>query len=162
NVLRSFVHSDAVTGEFMRLLLASLYDHAFKDAGVYAMRSECVPQQTYLALHCSPPAMSGHDHPAHGTFELYAFGRWLMTDSGFYVYDSIPQEREWHRQTRVHQTLTLDNADAAIDGRHFLWHTQKDCVIACVENPSYPGLVHRRTIWFVDRTAFVSLDEAMG
>jgi heparan-sulfate lyase len=142
--------------------LPAQLDYAFKDAGMYAMRSDWGPQQIYFALHCSPPAISGHDHPDNGTFELCAFGRWLMTDSGFYVYDADPRERAWHRQTRVHQTLTLNNADAGVDGRHLLWHAQKEYVVASVENASYPGLLHRRTIWFVDRSLFVLVDEAIG
>ena len=60
--------------------------YAFESAGVYVMRSQWGPEGTYLALHCAPPALSGHDQPDNGTFELYAYGRWLMTDSGFYTY----------------------------------------------------------------------------
>ena len=31
-----------------------------------------------------------------------------------------------------------------------------------VENPSYEGLTHRRTVWFIDRRFFVIADEAFG
>lgn len=31
-----------------------------------------------------------------------------------------------------------------------------------VGNPSYEGLTHRRTVWFVDRQFFVIADEASG
>ena len=43
-------------------------------------------EQIYFALHGPPPGISGHDQPDNGTFELCAFGRWLMPDTGFYTY----------------------------------------------------------------------------
>jgi heparan-sulfate lyase len=85
------------------------------------MRSQWEKAPTGLA--CPPPGISGHDQPDNGTFELYAYGRWLMTDSGFYTYGHDKAARAWHRQTRVHQTLTLDNKDSKTDGRLRLWHS---------------------------------------
>ena len=136
--------------------------YAFRDAGMYALRNDWGPDQVYLALHCSPPAISGHDQPDNGTFELYAYGRWLMTDSGYYTYGHDPEGRTWHRQTRVHQTLTLDGADTKVDGKSLLWYTSPGLTTVAVENASYEGLTHRRTVWFVDGRFFVLLDEAIG
>jgi hypothetical protein len=135
---------------------------AFSEAGMYVFRNDWGPEAIHMGLHCSPPAISGHDHPDNSTFELYAYGRWLMPDSGFYVYGHDPEARAWHRQTRVHQTMTLDGADSAVDGRHLLWHTDDDLDAVVVENPSYAGLTHRRSVWFVDRRFLVLLDEAIG
>ena len=136
--------------------------YAFESAGAYVMRSQWSPEGAYLALHCPPPGISGHDQPDNGTFELYAYGRWLLTDSGFYTYGHDHEARAWHRQTRVHQTLTLDNKDSKTDGRLRLWQSSPELDALVVENPSYPGLVHRRTVWFVDRKFYVFLDEALG
>ncbi|MBN2127942.1 MAG: heparinase II/III-family protein, partial [Sedimentisphaerales bacterium] len=136
--------------------------YAFTEAGMYVMRDRWGPEQIYFALHCSPKGISGHDQPDNGTFELCAFGRWLMPDSGFYTYGHDPAGRRWHRQTRVHQTLTLDGKDSQIAGRHLGWRETPEYLVATVENDSYPGLVHRRTVWFVDRRFFVLLDEAIG
>jgi len=136
--------------------------YAFPQAGMYALRSGWGPDAVYFALHCSPKGISGHDQPDNGTFELYAYGRWLMPDTGFYTYGHDAQARAWHRQTRVHQTLTLDDKDTDIAGKHLLWKTSEDLDTVVVENPSYPDLTHRRTVWFVDRTFFVLLDEAIG
>lgn len=137
--------------------------YAFAKAGTYVLRDQWGPEQIYFALHCPPPGISGHDQPDNGTFELCAFGRWLMPDTGFYTYGHDPQARTWHRQTRVHQTLTLDGRNARIDGRQLLWKLLDDSSAALVvENASYPGLVHRRTVWFVDGKFFVMLDEAIG
>lgn len=136
--------------------------YAFESAGVYCLRSQWGPDGVYLALHCAPPALSGHDQPDNGTFELYAYGRWLLTDTGFYTYGHDSKARAWHRQTRVHQTLTLDGKDAKVDGRLRLWSLSPRLDALVVENPSYGGLVHRRTVWFVDKKFYVFLDEAIG
>ncbi|MCP4639187.1 MAG: hypothetical protein GY851_02070, partial [bacterium] len=136
--------------------------YAFRDAGMYAMRDAWGPEQIYFALHCSPPALTGHDQPDNGTFELYAYGRWLMNDSGYYTYGHDPKARAWHRQTRVHQTLTLDGKDTKVAGKPLLWHTAPGFAALVVENASYEGLTHRRTVWFVDKRFFVLLDEAIG
>jgi len=136
--------------------------YAFLDAGMYALRDAWGPEQIYFALHCSPPAISSHDQPDNGTFELYAYGRWLMADSGYYTYGHDKEARTWHRQTRVHQTLTLDGKDTKVAGKALLWYTTPDLATVAVENASYPGLTHRRTVWFVNKRFFVLLDEAIG
>ena len=136
---------------------------AFKKAGIYVMRNSWEPDQVFMSLHCSPPAISSHDQPDNGTFELCAYGRWLMPDTGFYTYGHDAEGRAWHRQTRGHQTLTLDGKDGFDDGRHLLWVSEgSDSDVLAVENGAYEGLVHRRTVWFVDRRFFVLLDEAIG
>lgn len=135
---------------------------AFPEAGMYAFRSGWDPNAVYLALHCSPPAISGHDQPDNGTFELYAYGRWLMPDTGYFTYGHDAAARDWHRQTAVHQALTLDGKNAEVNGRHRLWRSDENCDTLVVENESYPGVVHRRTVWFVDHAFFVFLDEAIG
>ncbi|MDE5622668.1 MAG: heparinase II/III-family protein, partial [Alistipes sp.] len=42
------------------------------------------------------------------------------------------------------------------------WSTAPGLTTLAVENPSYEGLTHRRTVWFVDDRFFVILDEAEG
>jgi len=135
---------------------------AFRDAGTCVFRSDWGLDHVYFALHCPPRGISGHDQPDNGTFELWAYGRWLMTDSGFYTYGHDRTARAWHRQTRVHQTLTLDHKDSQIDGRLALWHVSPELDAAVVENAAYKNLLHRRTVWFVDKKLFVILDEAIG
>jgi heparan-sulfate lyase len=85
-----------------------------------------------------------------------------MPDTGFYTYGHDAKARNWHRQTSVHQTLTLDGKDARIDGRQLLRKSVPGLDVVAVENPSYPGLIHRRTVWFVQRKFFLILDEAIG
>lgn len=152
----------AARAHLKRDALPQQTSHAFKHAGMYVMRSEWGPRQLYFALHCSPPAISGHDQPDNGTFELCAFGRWLMNDSGYYTYGHDPKGRAWHRQTRVHQTLTLDGKDTKVAGTLRFWQSSDDFDALVVENASYKGLVHRRSVWFPERRFIVLLDEALG
>jgi len=136
---------------------------AFPEAGMYVLRDAWGPDQIYLALHCSPPGCSEwHDQPDNGTFELYAFGRWLMPDTGYYTYGHDPEGRAWHRRTRVHQALTLNGADSEIAARQLLWRPGGNCDALTVETRLGRGVAHRRTVWFVDRRFFVFLDEAVG
>ncbi len=138
---------------------------AFPDAGFYAMRNNWTPDQVYMALHCSPPSINPwHDSPDNGTFELYAYGRWLMPDSGFYTYGGDKVARAWHRQTRVHPTMTLNGKDTNVAGRQLLWRSNEDQDVVLVENQSYQVFLHRRTVWFANKKTsmpfFVILDEA--
>ena len=152
----------AARAKLDRANLPEQKSYAFSEAGMYVLRNDWGPDQIHFGLHCSPRAISGHDQPDNGTFELYAYGRWLMPDTGFYTYGHDPQGRVWHRQTRVHQTLTLDGKDSTEASKQLLWHTSEEFDAVAVENQSYPDLLHRRTVWFVDKSFFVLLDEAIG
>lgn len=146
-----------------RSVLPGQTSYAFHDAGMFVMRSDWGPENIYFALHSAPPPLNRfHDQPDNGTFELFAFGRWLVTDSGYYIYGDEHEDRRWHRQTSVHQTLTLDRQDSKTDGRLLLWHTSPEFDAAVVENQSYEGLLHRRSVWFVEKEFFLILDEAIG
>jgi heparan-sulfate lyase len=148
-------------GDLSALAMGS---RVFPESGLYFLRSGWRRESVFLALHCSPPAISGHDQPDNGTFELYALGRWLMPDSGAYAYPDTPlaSERAWFRRTAVHQTLTLDGRDSANKPRHLLWAGRPNLECVAFENESYPGLTHRRTVFFVEGRFFVLLDEAIG
>jgi len=152
----------AARAKLDRANLPEQKSYSFSEAGMYILRNDWGPDQIHLGLHCSPRAISGHDQPDNGTFELYAYGRWLMPDTGFYTYGYDAQGRAWHRQTQVHQTLTLDGKDSKEEAKELIWHTSDDFDALAVENQSYPDLLHRRTVWFVDKSFFVLLDEAIG
>lgn len=140
---------------------------AFVSGGVYTLRNGWTPEQVYMAVHCTPPSLNPwHDQPDNGTFELYAYGRWLMPDSGFYTYGHDADARAWHRQTRVHPTLTINGKDTIVSGQHRYWTSTEDADILCVENYSYDMFIHRRTFWFSGKKSnqpfFVIADEAIG
>ena len=134
---------------------------AYKESGLYSMRSGWNIDDICLVLKCGPDG-GGHSHPDNGTFELYAGGRHLMPDAGCYIYSGDPENRDWFRQTKVHQTLTLDGKNSAYAPKLLLWKPGENLDILVVENASYPELTHRRAVFFVDKEYFVIVDEAYG
>ena len=135
--------------------------YALKQSGFYSMRSGWDDDAIGLVLKCGPDG-GWHCQPDNGTFELWAYGRRLMPDSGTYVYSGDDAGRAWFRQTRVHQTLTLDGRDIAYAPRLRLWKPGEELDTLVVENTSYEGFVHRRAVLFVRKAFFVLIDEALG
>ncbi|HEV7347113.1 alginate lyase family protein [Telluribacter sp.] len=135
--------------------------YVYPYSGLYSLRSSWNSDAICLVLKCGPDG-GGHSQPDNGTFELYAGGRHLMPDAGSYIYSGDPEGRRWFRQTKVHQTLTLNGANSAYSPQLLLWNPGKDTDVLVVENKSYPDLVHRRAVLFVDKKYFVIIDEAIG
>ena len=135
--------------------------YALKESGLYSMRSGWNKDAICLVLKCGPNG-GGHCQPDNGTFDLYAGGRNLMPDAGSYIYSGDPENRAWFRQTKVHQTLTLNGENAAYAPRLLLWKPGDSEDILVVENQSYDDLRHRRAVFFVDKRFFVIVDEAIG
>ena len=134
---------------------------AYPVSGFYSMRSGWDKDAICLVLKCGPDG-GGHCQPDNGTFELYAGGRNLMPDAGSYIYSGDPVNRNWFRQTKVHQTLTLNGENSKYAPKLLLWKPGKDLDILVVENGSYQNLTHRRALFFVDKKYFVIVDEATG
>lgn len=134
---------------------------ALEKSGFYSMRSGWDKNDICLVLKCGPDG-GFHCQPDNGTFELYAGGRHLMPDAGSYIYSGDPENRAWFRQTKVHQTLTLNGANTAYAPKLLLWKPGKDMDVLVVENTSYLNLTHRRAMFFVDKKFFVIVDEAFG
>ena len=130
-------------------------------SGFYSFRSGWDSTAICLVLKCGPDG-GGHCQPDNGTFELYAGGRNLMPDAGSYIYSGDPEGRAWFRQTKVHQTLTLNGGNSAYAPKNLLWKTGEKLDVLVVENASYPDLTHRRAVFFVDKKFFVIVDEARG
>jgi heparan-sulfate lyase len=134
---------------------------ALPESGLYSMRSGWDKDDVCLVLKCGPDG-GGHCQPDNGTFELYAGGRHLMPDAGSYIYSGDPENRAWFRQTKVHQTLTLNGENSAYAPRLLLWEPGNDLDVLVVENKSYNNLTHRRAVLFVEKKFFVIVDEALG
>ena len=135
--------------------------YALPYSGLYSMRSGWDRNAISLVLKCGPDG-GGHCQPDNGTFELYAGGRGLMPDAGSYIYSGDPENRAWFRQTKVHQTLTLNGVNTAYAPKLLLWKPGKNLDILVVENAGYKDLTHRRAMFFVDKKYFVIVDEAYG
>jgi heparan-sulfate lyase len=134
---------------------------ALPTSGFYSMRSDWSTNATCLVLRCGPGGY-WHSQPDNGTFEIFAGGRRLTPDSGTYIYSGDERGRRRFRQTRLHQTLTLDGRDAAQKARLLLWKPGDERDTLVVENDSYRGCRHRRALFFVRKQYFVLVDEALG
>lgn len=130
-------------------------------SGLYSMRSSWDFSAICLVLKCGPDG-GGHCQPDNGTFALYAGGRNLMPDAGSFIYSGNPEGRSWFRQTKIHQTLTLNGANSKYDQKLVKWQPGDDLDILIVENKSYDKLTHRRSVLFVDKKYFVIVDDAIG
>lgn len=143
----------------------SYLSRAFKTSGFYVLRNGWDKESTMMVVKAGPPAF-WHNQPDNGTFELYINGWNFFPDSGSYLYageGEVMKLRNWFRQTRVHNTLTLDNRNLEnTDSKCLIFDTRGKTDIFAYENPSYKGLDHRRSIFFVDRKFFVIADEATG
>jgi heparan-sulfate lyase len=134
---------------------------ALPQSGLYSMKSGWDKNAISLVLKCGPDG-GGHCQPDNGTFELYAGGRNLMPDAGSYIYSGDPEGRSWFRQTKVHQTLTLNGENSIYAPKLLLWQPSENLDILVVENQSYENLAHRRSVFFIDKKYFVIVDEAIG
>jgi heparan-sulfate lyase len=135
--------------------------YALPQSGLYSMKSGWDKNAISLVLKCGPDG-GGHCQPDNGTFELYAGGRNLMPDAGSYIYSGDPEGRRWFRQTKVHQTLTLNGQNSKYAPKLLLWQPGTETDILVVENQSYENLKHRRSLFFVEKKYFVIVDEAIG
>ena len=134
---------------------------AFPQSGLYSMRSSWDPSAISLVLKCGPNG-GGHSQPDNGTFELYAGGRSITPDSGSFIYSGDPEGRAWFRQSKVHQTLTLNGENIAYAPKLLLWQPGQKHDILVVENQNYEGMAHRRAVIFYDKSFFILVDEALG
>jgi len=143
----------------------SYLSHALTTAGFYTFRNGWGNNATVMVLKASPPG-EFHAQPDNGTFELWVKGRDFTPDAGVYVYSgdsAINKLRESYRETRVHQTLTLDNQNMVITNAKLnKWETGKDLDILTYTNPSYKDMDHKRSVLFIDQKYFVIVDQAIG
>ena len=138
---------------------------AFKESGFFVFRNSWGMDATQMVVKAGPKAF-WHCQPDNGTFELWFNGKKLFADSGSYVYagnGEVMEWRNWFRQTRVHNTLTLGGKDLeTTDSKTLLWQPEGNVQMLVTENQSYKKLKHRRSVFFVDGKYFVIVDEAVG
>ena len=138
---------------------------AFKDSGFYVLRNGWDKNATVTIVKAGPPAF-WHNQPDNGTFEYWHRGRNFFPDSGSYVYggdSTVLAQRDWFRQTRVHNTLTLDNRNLEkTESKLLLWKTKGQQTLCVTENPSYEGLTHRRAMFFMEDGVLVIADQTFG
>lgn len=137
----------------------------FLKSGFFTFRNSWGTDATQMVVKAGPKAF-WHCQPDNGTFELWFNGKNLFQDSGSYVYageGEVMAERNWHRQTSVHNTVTLNDKDLeTTESVTKLWQPEGKIQTLVTENPSYKNLKHRRSIFFVDNSYFVIVDELVG
>lgn len=137
----------------------------FLDGGFFVFRNGWDKATTQMVLKAGPEA-EWHNQPDNGTFELWMNNRNYFIDSGSFMYggdEEVLRQRAWFKQTRVHNTLTLNNANIEeTNSKTLLWDVSPELDVLVTENQSYKELKHRRSVFFVDQKFFIILDEAMG
>lgn len=137
----------------------------FLTSGFFVFRNSWKADATQMVVKAGPKAF-WHCQPDNGTFELWFNGKNLFPDSGSYVYageGEVMAERNWHRQTAVHNTVTLNNRNLeTTESVTRLWQPEGDVQTLVTENPGYKNFNHRRSVFFVDNTYFVLVDEVTG
>ena len=137
----------------------------FKDSGFFVFRNGWDADATQMVVKAGPKG-EWHCQPDNGTFELWYKGERLFPDSGSYVYAGdaeVMAWRDWFRRTSSHNTLTLDDQNLTFtQSRTLLWDPSAATPVLVTENPSYDGLTHRRSVFFVRKSFFVIVDEAFG
>ncbi len=153
--------TDGAEGE-----LPSYLSKGFKDSGFFVFRNGWGSDALQMDVKAGP-AGEWHAQPDFGTFELWYNGKCLFQDSGSYVYEGKDPEimawRKWFRATAHHNTLTMDGKDVdKVDSETLLWQPEGNVQTLVTEHPSYNGLIHRRSVFFVNGEYFVIVDEASG
>ncbi|CAA9195862.1 Heparin-sulfate lyase [Flavobacterium bizetiae] len=159
NGLIKYFATDGVDGKLPNL------SNALPNGGFYTFRNGWNDKSTVMILKAGPPA-EFHAQPDNGTFELWVNGRNFMPDTGCYLYSGdaeVTKMRNWFRQTRVHNTLTLNNENMIITkAQQNKWKTAKNLDILTYTNPSYTDLEHQRSILFINEKYFLIIDKAIG
>lgn len=182
-LLTSFIHSqmtldqqaklNAVPDHYERLLAALAMSEGttepqprqascqFPGSGYTVMRSGWEPQQArYLYLDLTPQAM-GHAHNDAGHFDLYAYGKPLLADTGDYFLG-------WGYRAALHNTIEIDGRDQARGPKALMmpheWLSTAAFDFADVAHGAYEGLgvTHRRKLLFVKPDYFVLCDLLTG
>jgi len=138
---------------------------AMKTSGFYSLRSSWDKDATAM-VYKGGPAGEWHCQLDNGTFNVMVKGRNFFPDAGSYSYggdDEVMKMRNWFRQTKVHNTLTLNDKNLEkADTKCLLWKSDENIDMMVTENPSYRNLSHRRSVFFVDKKFYVIVDEAVG
>lgn len=139
--------------------------HGATASGFFTFRTGWDTGANVMVVKAGPKG-EWHCQPDNGTFELWFNGRNLFPDSGSYVYagdEEVMKLRNWFRRTKSHNTLTLDGKTLeTTESVTLLWQPEGEVQTLVTENPSYQNLKHRRTVFFVDGTYYVIVDEAVG
>ena len=139
----------------------------YPQTGFYTFRSGWSSDDIIMPVKATERGM-WHAQPDFGTFELWAYGKILMPDSGAYTYsgdEEIEKERAYFKETARHNALTLDNRNYDDPQPQVIaWNPDAENGVQtlAVQHEAYKGLTRRRSISFVHEKFFVIVDEVSG
>jgi hypothetical protein len=157
-----------------------LASRAFPEGGYFVMRDGAGEQGLYLAFDCGPfgyEAVPIHGHADALSFDLYAYGRSLVTDCGVYSYHLGEDWRRYFRGTSAHNTVVVDEKDQSIllgAGRVYRmaratlhqWESNAQFDFVDGSHDGYCRLadpvIHRRKIFFLKPEYWVVVDLLTG
>ena len=86
------------------------HGHVFRDVGVAYIHSAIdEPQRNVLfEFRSSPYAGFNHAHADQNSFNITAFGEYLIVDSGYYTSFGDEHHSGWTVQTKAHNTILVD------------------------------------------------------
>lgn len=157
---------------------------AFPDGGFYVMRAGDDPLATggpaVMLIDAGEAGMNGiggHGHNDVLSFDLWAAGAPLLSDSGTYTYTADPALRQQLRATAAHNTVRVDGLEVARLGQgSWLWRIENDALptvhrwdatpkrdVLDAEHAGYAriGVTHRRTICFDKRRRLWLIRDAL-
>jgi hypothetical protein len=133
----------------------------YPGSGYYVMRSSWEPREArYLYLDLTPQAQ-GHAHNDAGHFDLYAYGKPLLADTGDYFLG-------WGYRAALHNTIEVDGKDQARGPAAPMlpheWLTTTGFDLADVAHEAYGAqqIKHRRQMIFLKPDYFVLCDLLTG
>jgi len=153
---------------------------ALDESGYYIMRNNWMRDSNYLCFDCGEIAVglfqdstpsAAHGHADILSFELSAFGRPMIIDPGFYTYHGDERLHYYFRQTKAHNTITIDGQSQAQEAGKLSWShapdhypkkwiSNKDFDFVEGSHDGYKRLadpvIHRRAILFKKEGATLS------
>jgi hypothetical protein len=157
-----------------------LASRAFPQGGYFVMRAGTGKAGLYLAFDCGPFGYEAgpiHGHADALSFDLYAYGRSLITDCGVYSYHLGDDWRNYFRGTRAHNTIVVDGQDQSTllgSGRVYRmaqatlhkWTSGTHCDFVDGSHDGYCRLAepvtHRRKVFFVKPEYWIVIDLLTG
>lgn len=139
---------------------------AYDKSGYYMLRNGWTADATMMILKNNyNPKNEWHCQPDNGTFGLYRKGRNFFPDAGTYSYNT-GADRTKFASTVNHNTMTImsktigsSEIGGAMEGKMLLCESRGNTDILVTENKQADAVTHRRTVFFVNRTFFVLVDE---
>jgi hypothetical protein len=146
----------------------------FPAVGWSAMHSALADRlRTSVFFKSSPFGSVNHSHADQNSFVLYAKGVVLAMDSGVYDYYNSPHWRNYYKQTRAHNAITVDGGqgqslgptglgERAASGRLTRFQQSAAYDVAGGDaSAAYAGLLSRakRTLVFIRPATLVTVDQ---